>query len=95
MSALPFALHWLVHALGSDLRHSSRDTLTGLLIRRAFYQSAYALLLRRRERPSYLGVAMIDLDNFKRLNDTHGHYTGTRPSSRSAVPFAWPANTHR
>jgi diguanylate cyclase (GGDEF)-like protein len=74
--ALPFALHWLVHALGRDLRHSSRDTLTGLLIRRAFYQSAYALLLRRRERPSYLGVAMIDLDNFKRLNDTHGHYTG-------------------
>ncbi|MGP0078555.1 GGDEF domain-containing protein [Mycobacterium sp.] len=76
--ALPFAVHWLVHALGSDLRHSSRDTLTGLLIRRAFYQSAYALLLRRREGPSYLGVAMIDLDNFKRLNDTHGHSTGDK-----------------
>ncbi len=76
--AFPFAVYWLVHALGSDLRHSSRDTLTGLLIRRAFYQSAYALLLRRREGPSYLGVAMIDLDNFKRLNDTHGHSTGDR-----------------
>jgi diguanylate cyclase (GGDEF)-like protein len=76
--AFPFAVHWLVHALGSDLRHSSRDTLTGLLIRRAFYQSAYALLLRRRVRPSYLGVAMIDLDNFKRLNDTHGHFTGDK-----------------
>jgi diguanylate cyclase (GGDEF)-like protein len=76
--AFPFAVQWLVHALGSDLRHSSRDTLTGLLIRRAFYQSAYALLLRRREGPSYLGVAMIDLDNFKRLNDTHGHSTGDK-----------------
>lgn len=76
--AFPFAVHWLVHALGSDLRHSSRDTLTGLLIRRAFYQSAYGLLLRRREGPSHLGVAMIDLDNFKRLNDTHGHFTGDR-----------------
>ena len=76
--AFPFAVHWLVHALGSDLRRSSRDTLTGLLIRRAFYQSAYALLLRRREGPSYLGVAMIDLDNFKRLNDTHGHSTGDK-----------------
>jgi diguanylate cyclase (GGDEF)-like protein len=74
--AFPFAVYWLVHALGSDLRHSSRDTLTGLLIRRAFYQSAYALLLRRREGPSYLGVAMIDLDDFKRVNDTHGHVTG-------------------
>jgi diguanylate cyclase (GGDEF)-like protein len=76
--AFPFAVHWLVHSLGSDLRHSSRDTLTGLLIRRAFYQSAYGLLLRRREGPSYLGVAMIDLDNFKRLNDTLGHFTGDK-----------------
>jgi len=74
--AFPFAVHWLVRAPGSDLRHSSRDQLTGLLIRRAFYQSAYGLLLRRREGPSYLSVAMIDLDNFKRLNDTHGHSIG-------------------
>jgi diguanylate cyclase (GGDEF)-like protein len=76
--AFPFAVRWLVHALGSELRRSSVDALTGLLIRRAFYQSAYALLLRRREGPSYLGVAVIDLDNFKRLNDTHGHSTGDR-----------------
>ena len=76
--AFPFAVQWLVNALGSDLRRSSRDTLTGLLIRRAFYQSAYGLLLRRRQEPSYLGVAMIDLDNFKRLNDTYGHSTGDR-----------------
>jgi diguanylate cyclase (GGDEF)-like protein len=76
--ASPLAIRWLILALGSDLRRSSRDTLTGLLIRRAFYQSTYALLLRRREGPSYLGVAMIDLDNFKRLNDTHGHSTGDK-----------------
>lgn len=76
--ALPFAVQWLVHALGSDVRHSSRDALTGLLTRRSFHQSAYALLLRRREGPSYLGVAMIDVDNFKRLNDTYGHPTGDK-----------------
>lgn len=74
----PFAVQYLLHALGHDLRTSSRDTLTGLLIRRAFYQSAYGLLLRRREGSTYLGVAMIDLDNFKRLNDTHGHSTGDK-----------------
>jgi diguanylate cyclase (GGDEF)-like protein len=74
--AFPVSVQWLVHALGSDLRRSSRDTLTGLLTRRTFYQSTYSLLVRRREGPSYLGVAMIDLDNFKRLNDTYGHSTG-------------------
>ena len=74
--AFPIAVQWLVHALASELRQSSRDALTGLLIRRAFYQSTYGLLLRRREGPRYLGAAMIDLDNFKRLNDTQGHSTG-------------------
>ena len=76
--AFPFAVQWLVHALASELRQSSRDALTGLLVRRAFYHSTYGLLLRRREGPSYLGAAMIDLDNFKRLNDTHGHSTGDK-----------------
>jgi diguanylate cyclase (GGDEF)-like protein len=76
--AFQFAVQWLFYALGSDLRRSSRDTLTGLLTRRTFYQSTYSLLLRRREGQSYLGVAMIDLDNFKRLNDTYGHSTGDK-----------------
>ncbi|MGC2655392.1 MAG: GGDEF domain-containing protein [Mycobacterium sp.] len=76
--AFPFAVQSLVHALGSDVRRSSRDMLTGLLTRRAFYQSAYALLLRPRTGDTYLGVAVIDLDQFKRLNDTRGHPTGDK-----------------
>jgi len=76
--AFQFAVQWLVRALGSDVQRSSRDTLTGLLTRRTFYQSTYSLLLRHREGPSYLGVAMIDLDKFKRLNDTYGHSTGDK-----------------
>ncbi len=76
--AFSFAVQWLVHALGTDLRSSSRDTLTGLLTRRTFHQSVHALLLRRREGPVYLGVAMIDLDNFKRINDTQGHSIGDK-----------------
>jgi diguanylate cyclase (GGDEF)-like protein len=74
--AFPFAVHWLIHALANELRQSSRDPLTGLLTRRAFYHSTYGLLLRRREGPNYLAAAMIDLDKFKRLNDTHGHSIG-------------------
>ena len=74
--AFPLAVQWLIQALADELRQSSRDPLTGLLTRRSFYPSTYGLLLRRRDGPSYLGAAMIDLDNFKRLNDTHGHSTG-------------------
>jgi hypothetical protein len=50
-AAFSFAVQWLVHALGSDLRSSGRDALTGLLTRRTFYQSTYALLLRPRDGP--------------------------------------------
>lgn len=71
-------MQWLVHALGSDLRSSGRDALTGLLTRRTFYQSTYALLLRPRDAPRFLGVALIDLDNFKGINDTLGHSAGDK-----------------
>ena len=53
--AFPMAVQWLVHALASELRRSSRDALTGLFIRRAFYQSTYGLLLRRRAGSKLLG----------------------------------------
>jgi diguanylate cyclase (GGDEF)-like protein len=76
--AFPFAVQSLVHALGIDLRNSSLDPLTGLFNRRAFYQEAHALLLRQRDGRTYLGVAMLDLDNFKRVNDTAGHTVGDR-----------------
>lgn len=93
--AFLFAVHWLVRALGNDLRASGRDTLTGLLIRRAFYQSASLLLLRRRDGPSFLGVTMIDLDNFKHLNDTQGHSTGDKAlvAVAGALRLACPATS--
>ena len=74
--AFPFAVHWLVHALGSDLRHSSRDTLHGSVDPPGLLSVGIRHAATPQEGPSYLGVAMIDLDNFKRLNDTHGHFTG-------------------
>ena len=77
------------------IRQSSRDALTGLLVRRAFYQSTYGLLLRRREGPKYFGAAMIDLDSFKRLNDTQGHATGDQALARWPVLSDWPARPHR
>lgn len=57
---------------------SMRDALTGLYNRRYFQEAAaqaYASL-RRGHQPFAIG--MIDLDFFKRINDTHGHEAGDR-----------------
>jgi diguanylate cyclase (GGDEF)-like protein len=74
---VPFGIHSLVHSLRTDLRSSDRDPLTNLLNRRSFNRSAYELLMRHQHAPgSHLIVAMIDLDNFKQVNDTRGHAAG-------------------
>jgi diguanylate cyclase (GGDEF)-like protein len=76
--ALPFAIQWLVRALGVDLLRADRDPLTGLLNRRAFQHKVLGLIAGRRAGDAYLLVALVDLDNFKALNDKHGHSAGDR-----------------
>jgi two-component system, cell cycle response regulator len=66
---------WL-HRVETDRRESRRDPLTGLSNRAAFreaYQRQASLALRRAEP---LAVAILDLDRFKRINDTYGHSMG-------------------
>ena len=92
--AFPFAVQWLVHSLASELQQSSRDPLTGLLIRRAFF-TRHTGCCCAAGRAGLSGPAMIDLDNFTRLNDTHGHPPGTRPWSRWPVSFALSARRQR
>ena len=57
-------------------RLSRTDELTGLVNRRAFYDVVAARLnhLRRMKRPGAL--LYVDLDNFKPVNDVHGHAQG-------------------
>ncbi|KUI27559.1 diguanylate cyclase [Mycobacterium sp. IS-1742] len=74
--AVPFAVQAVVHALGADLLRAARDPLTGLLNRRAVYQQIEHLLTAHRDRHVHLAVAVIDLDDFKQLNDSHGHAVG-------------------
>lgn len=52
------------------------DDLTGLLRRRPFFQKWEALLDECQRLNQVSGVLMIDIDHFKRVNDTHGHATG-------------------
>ena len=52
------------------------DQLTGSLNRRGLDDVFERELARSDRRASPLCVAMLDLDDFKRLNDTHGHQAG-------------------
>jgi diguanylate cyclase (GGDEF)-like protein len=74
--ALPLAIRVLVRALSGDLVRADRDPLTGLLNRRAFQHEALGMILARRGIDSHLVVMLIDLDNFKALNDKRGHAAG-------------------
>lgn len=74
--ALPLAIGILVRALAGDLLRADRDPLTGLLNRRAFQHNALGMMLARRGIDEHLVVLLIDLDNFKSLNDRRGHAAG-------------------
>ncbi len=52
------------------------DELTGLLNRRGFYERFEAEIERARRHLTHLSVALIDVDFFKKLNDTYGHLNG-------------------
>ncbi|OBX18158.1 hypothetical protein A9995_13460 [Erythrobacter sp. QSSC1-22B] len=57
---------------------SSVDALTGVLNRRGFEQRFAAAFEAAREADDVLAVMLLDLDNFKRFNDSHGHQAGDR-----------------
>jgi diguanylate cyclase (GGDEF)-like protein len=73
----PICGQLLLHWLSVDALKSATDPLTGLRNRRGFYRSA-SKLLAAEKRTLCLSVVMVDLDNFKRINDTYGHATGDR-----------------
>ena len=61
----------------SDLeRLAHTDDLTGIPNRRYFLQLLEAELVRTRRYRHPLCLAMLDLDHFKRVNDSHGHAAG-------------------
>jgi len=55
---------------------STRDSLTGLYNRRHFDERIKAELAYAKRHQVDLGFVMIDVDFFKRVNDTHGHAAG-------------------
>ncbi|MEG0186154.1 MAG: GGDEF domain-containing protein, partial [Stenotrophomonas sp.] len=61
------------------------DPLTGLLNRRGFYQSAEGVLLRNERSDKAQALMFMDLDGFKRINDSHGHRAGDEVLRRIAA----------
>ena len=65
-------------------RLANTDYLTNLYNRRRFFQAAqdeFAGAIRSR---NPISITLMDLDHFKRINDTHGHLTGDQVLIHSA-----------
>jgi diguanylate cyclase (GGDEF)-like protein len=79
MTGTAAATAFVVASLSGRLRAlASTDPLTGLPNRRGWELSLERELARSARRGSPLCVAVLDLDNFKLLNDERGHLAGDR-----------------
>jgi two-component system, cell cycle response regulator len=55
---------------------ATHDALTGLMNRSTIFETLHRELSRAERSSNALGLAMIDLDNFKNVNDAFGHQAG-------------------
>jgi len=64
--------------VGQLQRLARRDGLTGMLNRRAMLELLDRQMRQRRRADDAFSVLMIDIDEFKSVNDRHGHEAGDR-----------------
>ncbi len=60
------------------LKLATTDHLTGIANTRAFFDAAETEIKRSRRHKIPLSLVLLDIDHFKRINDTHGHAAGDR-----------------
>lgn len=67
---------WQQHMIETQVAEANRDALTGLQNRRGFEFELKRRLRERQRRGRLLCVAIVDIDEFKSINDRHGHLIG-------------------
>jgi diguanylate cyclase (GGDEF)-like protein len=67
---------------------ATTDAVTGLVNHRRFHERLHEELERALRYQHPLTLAVIDIDHFKRVNDTHGHQTGDRVLAEVAQQLA-------
>ncbi|MGC8529755.1 MAG: GGDEF domain-containing protein [Leptospirillia bacterium] len=68
----------LKNELNAAAQASSIDPLTGVINRRGFEMRIKECLKAQESRQGECSVLFIDIDNFKKINDNHGHSVGDR-----------------
>lgn len=82
-------------SLESKLRElANTDPLTELPNRRSFFERLEAEFTRANRYDNSLSVVMMDIDNFKSINDVHGHSFGDDVITRLASTAAAGVRTH-
>ena len=66
---------------------ATHDSMTGLWNRAAALEILKAELARAQREKISVGVIMVDLDHFKEINDTYGHFTGDLVLEETARRF--------
>ena len=64
-------------------RLSITDSLTGLFNQRHFYARLREEIVREKKKKRALSLILLDLDDFKGYNDTHGHLAGDELLSKT------------
>ena len=77
-AALALARHRVSESLDELTRAATVDPVTGLFNRRYFEAQIQAEVQRARRQEQDLALLMVDIDDFKRINDTLGHLEGDR-----------------
>ena len=77
-------VHLKIKHLQDDLKRSNElllelsntDHLTGLINRRFLKEALHKEVQRARRKDGQVALLLLDIDHFKRVNDTHGHLQG-------------------